>query len=309
MSNLGALVLRRIAYGAVALFLLVTAVFFLSRQVGDPVVFMAGPDASAEVVAEIRQRLGLDRPVHEQYVQYMGELLRGDFGTSYRGNRPALSLVLERLPATLELTAVAMVLAAVIAIPIGVVSAVRPGSLVDSVARVVAVLGQSMPVFWLGILLIIVFAVNLGWLPAGGRESWRHLVLPGLALSVYSIPLTMRLTRSTMIEVMSKDYIRTAESKGLQSWRVLLLHGLRNALLPIITVLTLRLGTVITGAIVLEEVFAYPGLGRLAIQALLFGDFPVVQAFLIVVAISIIGINLIADVLYGVADPRIRVSG
>lgn len=308
MGDLGGLVLRRVLYGAVALWILVTLVFFVTRYVGDPVVALAGTDPSEELLANIRTRLGLDRPVWEQYVVYVRDVLRGDFGTSYRLGRPAMSLVLERLPATLALTGIALGLAALIAIPIGVVAAVRPGSLVDSVARVFAVLGQSMPVFWLAILLIIFFAVQLRVLPAGGTGTVRHLILPGLALSVYSIPLTMRLTRSGLLEVLNKDYIRTARSKGLAEWEVVVKHGLRNALIPVITVIALRLGHIVSGAIVLEEVFAYPGIGRLAIQAMLLRDFPVMQSFIVVVAISIMLINLLADILYKVADPRVRVS-
>jgi peptide/nickel transport system permease protein len=189
-----------------------------------------------------------------------------------------------------------------------VISAVKPGSFIDSISRIIAVMGQSLPVFWLAILLIIVFAVNLGWFPAGGRGGIEHLVLPGLALSVYSIPLTMRLTRSALLDELGKDYIRTARAKGLKEWEVVTKHGLRNSLIPVITVMALRVGAVITGAIVLEEVFAYPGLGRLGVQALQTSDFPVIQAFLIFIAFVTVSINLIVDILYTVVDPRVRLA-
>lgn len=308
MGDLTGMVLRRAMYGFAALFVLVSLVFVVTRLIGDPVVILAGSDPTEELLRAIETRLGLDKPLWQQYINYIGDLLRGDLGESYRMSRPALGLVLERLPATLALTGVAMGLAALVAVPVGVIAAIRPGSLVDSITRVFAVLGQSTPVFYLGILLIILFAVNLGVLPAGGRGTWRHLILPGATLSIYSIPLTMRLTRSAMLEVLNKDYIRTARSKGVAEWRVVVRHGLRNALIPVITVLALRLGHVITGAIVLEEVFAYPGLGRLAIQAMLARDFPVMGAFVIVVAVAIMLVNLLADVLYTVADPRVRVN-
>lgn len=308
MGDLTGLIVRRVLYGMVALLILVTLVFFVTRIVGDPVVMLAGSDPTEELLQQIRTRLGLDQPLHIQYLRFLGDLAQGDLGLSYRLNRPAMSLVLERLPATLSLTFIAMGLAILISVPVGVIAAVRPGSVVDSVTRVIAVLGQSMPVFWLAILLVLVFAVNLGWLPAGGRGTFQHLILPGLTLSIYSVPLAMRLTRSALLEVLNRDYIRTARAKGLAEWEVVIKHGLRNALIPVITVLALRLGHVISGAIVLEEVFAYPGLGRLAIQAMLLRDFPVMQAFIIVVAVSIMLINLLADVLYTVADPRVRVS-
>ncbi|TDC52756.1 ABC transporter permease [Jiangella ureilytica] len=269
---------------------------------------LAGSDPTEEMLQQIRERLGLDVPVWQQYVTFLGDIVRGDLGDSYSQGVPAVELVAERLPATLLLAVLALLLAIVISIPIGVIAAIRPGSLIDSVARVLAVLGQSVPVFWLAILMIIFFAVNLRILPAGGTGTWQHLVLPAVALSISSVPLTMRLTRSALLEVLNKDYIRTARAKGLREWEVVIKHGLRNALIPIVTVLTLRLGDLIGGAIVLEQVFAYPGLGRLAVQALHVRDFPVIQAFIIVTAAAIILINLIADVIYTVVDPRVRVN-
>jgi ABC-type dipeptide/oligopeptide/nickel transport system permease component len=306
-TNLGVIV-RRLGTGILTVFLLATFVFFMMRIVGDPVAALAQEDASEEQIEALRVRLGLDAPMLEQYGDFLLGILQGDLGVSYRSNRDAVELVMERLPATLQLAAVALGLAVLVAVPVGVISAVKPGSLVDSVSRVIAVLGQSLPVFWLAILLIMVFAVNLGWLPAGGIGGFEHLILPGLALSVYSIPLTMRLTRSALLDELGKDYIRTGRAKGLKEWEVVTKHGLRNSMIPVITVLALRIGSIITGAIVLEEVFAYPGLGRLGVQALQTYDFPVIQAFLIFIAIVTVAISLIADILYTVVDPRVRLS-
>lgn len=307
MSDLLGVIAKRVAGGGLTVLLLVTGVFFLMRVIGDPVSLLAGPDPTEETMAAIRDSLGLDLPLYQQYANFLGDLLRGDLGTSYRSNRPAMAMVLERLPATLQLAGVALGLAIVIAIPIGVISAVKPGSFIDAAARMVAVLGQSMPVFWLAILLVLVFAVYLGWLPAGGRGGIQHLILPGLALSVYSVPLTMRITRSALLDVLTKDYIRTSRAKGLKEWEIIVKHGLRNAMIPVITVLALRIGAVISGAIVLEQVFAYPGLGRLGIQALQSADFPVIQAFIFFIAVATVLVNLLADILYTFVDPRVKI--
>ena len=308
MGDLGGVLIRRVLSGVVALILLVTGVFLVTRVMGDPVAGLAGEDATPERRAAIRERLGLDRPLPEQYFTYMSNVSRGDFGDSYRLSRPAMELIVERLPATLTLSALSMILGIVVAIPVGVISAIRPGSLLDSIGRTFSVLGQSVPLFWLGILLIIVFAVNLQILPAGGRESWQSLILPASTLAFASLPLTMRITRSAMLEVLNKDYVRTARAKGLREWRVITGHVLRNALIPVITVLALRLGNVVSGSVVLEEVFGYPGVGRVAVQALRSYDFPLIQAFIVMVGASIIIINLLADILYTVVDPRVRLN-
>lgn len=308
MRNLLAITFKRFVYAVVAVWLLVSVVFFATRYVGDPVANFVGDDSSPELIENIRESFGLNDPVPVQYVNYMKGVVTGDMGNSFRLHQDAMSLVLERLPATFRLTAIAIGLATFVAIPLGVAAGLRPGSRLDNLSRVVAVLGQSLPVFVVAILLILLFAVRLRWFPATGSGTWRHLVLPGLALSAYSIPVTMRLTRSAMLEVMSRDYIRTAAAKGVSRRRLVLNHGLRNAMIPIITIVALRLGAVITGAIVLEEVFAFPGLGRLAVQSMLAYDYPVIQAFIIVIAVLVIGVNFISDVLYTVADPRIRMD-
>jgi peptide/nickel transport system permease protein len=302
------LLIRRAASGLLVLFVLVTAIFFFSRMVSDPVLMMVPEEATPEQIEAVRARLGLDRPVGIQYLDYMTDLLRGDMGTSYRWGLPVWTLLVERMPATLQLSFLSVGIAIVVALPIGILGAIRPGSWIDAGGRFVAVVGQSMPVFWLGILLIILFAVNLRVLPAGGAGTWAHLVLPSVALSTYSIPITMRIVRSGMLETLSLDYVRTARAKGLPERTVVIKHALRNALIPVVTVLALRLGHIIAGAVVLEQVFAYPGMGRLAVQGMLQGDFFVLQGFIVLVAAMVITLNFLADVIYGLLDPRIRVS-
>lgn len=308
MGDVAALVIRRVLSSALVLFVVVTAVFFFMRLAGDPVTALVGDNATEQDVLEARQRLGLDKPVMDQYVTYLSGVLHGDFGSSYRFGTPALPLVLERLPATLKLSVIALALTVLVAVPIGVISALKPGSIIDTVSRMVAVIGQTVPVFWLGILLIILFAVRLAVLPAGGLDTWQSLVLPGIALSAYSIPLTMRLSRSSMLEVLGQDYIRSARAKGVSRIRVLVNHALRNASIPIVTVVALRAGHILSGAVVLEQVFAYPGMGRLAVQSMLLSDYNVIQAFVFVTALIVVSINLVVDIAYGVIDPRIRVS-
>ena len=307
MRDIAGIVIRRLVYGIIALFLLLTAVFFVTRVIRDPVAALAGEDATQAMRDAIRHSLGLDKPLWQQYFVFLGQVSHGDFGASYRIGQPAMELVLGRLPATLSLTFLSLAIA-LIAIPIGVIAAARPGSVIDSVARFLAALGASMPVFWLGILLIIIFAVELRVLPSGGTEGWQSLILPALTLSFYSLPLTMRITRSSLLDVLHRDYIRTARAKGLSEWSVIIKHGLRNAMIPVITVLAVRLGTIIAGAVVLEQVFGYPGMGQLAIRSMRIGDFPVVQAFIVVIGAGILIINLLADLLYQIADPRVRVS-
>ena len=308
MGTLAPIILKRIGSGAATVLVVVTFVFFMMRIVGDPVSGLAPEDATPEQLTAIRKKLGLDVSLGQQYLNFLGGILRGDLGDSYRNNQSAVEMIFDRLPATLELAAAALLLAVIIAIPAGIISAVRPGSFIDMGSRVFAVLGQSLPVFWLAILLIIFFAVDLGWLPSGGRGGIEHLILPALALSVYSVPLTMRLTRSALLEVLGKDYIRTARAKGLREWEVVVKHGLRNSMIPVITVLALRVGTVISGAIILEEVFAYPGIGRLGVQALQTADFPVIQAFIVFITVVTVAINLVVDILYTIVDPRVRIQ-
>jgi peptide/nickel transport system permease protein len=238
----------------------------------------------------------------------MTGIVQGDFGTSWRYKRPVMEMVLERVPATLLLGALALSIALAVAIPIGMLSALRPGSWIDNFSRALAVLANSVPSFWLGILLIIAFAVYLGILPATGRGSWQHLVLPAVVLATPSIPLIMRVTRSAMLEVMNKDYVRTARSKGVAEPAVIRRHVLRNSMIPVTTVTALRVGEIIGGTIIIETVFAYPGIGRVTIDAMTFRDYPVVLATVGFVAATIMVVTLITDIIYTFLDPRIRVS-
>ncbi len=308
MVEVASLVVRRFFSALVVLFLIVSLIFFMMRTVGDPAALQLGEDATAESLAAFRALHGLDLPVWQQWINYIGDVLRGDFGQSFRYRESAMTVVLSRLPATLILGGLATLATNLIAIPIGMYAALRPGSWIDAGSRIFAVAGQSMPIFWFGILLILYFSVRHSMLPAVGAGTWRHLVLPTMALAIYSMPLTMRLARSSMLEVLNREYIKAARAKGITERRVNFNHAFRNASIPVITVIGMRIGHVISGTVVLEEVFAYPGMGRLAIQSIHHVDYPVIQAFVFVVAALVILVNLIVDIIYGLVDPRIRVS-
>ncbi len=281
-----------------------SAVFFLVRLSGDPVQMMLGEAGGVEQARVLRHSLGLDRALPVQYLDFVARAVRGDFGRSFRYDQPALALVLERLPATLELTLGSLVLSILVAVPLGIAAAVRRGSVVDWLARVLAVAGQSTPIFLLGILLIVIFAVNLRWLPSSGRE---RPILPMVCLAAYSLPLSTRILRSSMLDALGRDYVRTARAKGLSERAVIYWHALRNALIPLVTVVGMRMGFLIGGAVITEKVFGYPGVGRLALQALAYRDFPVIQAFIAVIALLVTVLNLLTDILYGYLDPRIRI--
>jgi peptide/nickel transport system permease protein len=273
---------------------------------GDPAALMVGEDWTEQEYQEFRHQMGFDRPWPVQYIDFMSHAVRGDFGMSLRHRQPALGLVLERMPATLQLTVAAMLLSLAISFPIGIISAVRRHSFYDHLSMFLALSGQAMPVFWLGIMLILIFSVNLRLLPVSGRGDWRHLVLPATALAMYPLARNARMVRSSLIEVFSQGYINTARAKGLSSSAVLLRHALRNALIPVVTLIGLDFGTLLGGAIVTETIFAWPGVGRLTVQAIYGKDFPIVQAAVTVLAASFILINLIMDFVYTLLDPRIK---
>ena len=299
-------VIRRVILSVFVVMGVVTVVFFLIRLSGDPVLLYLPDDATAEEIARYRHAMGFDRPLYVQYADFMWKTFsQGNLGRSFRHGMPALPLVLERLPATVQLASVAFVIAMGVAIPVGILSAIHRNSLLDAVVRVVALLGQSLPIFWTGIVLILIFAVRLRLLPTSGRGGLRHLVLPGITLGAYSMAVTMRVLRSSMIDVISNDYIRTARAKGLNERVVLFRHALRNASLPVITVIGLRAGYLLSGSVLTEFVFAYPGMGRLVVQAIYQRDFAVIQAFVFVISVIIVSINLIVDLLYAYLDPRI----
>ncbi|MDQ6674322.1 MAG: ABC transporter permease [Chloroflexota bacterium] len=275
---------------------------------GDPARAVAGLDASREDVENIRRQLGLDQPVYIQYVVFLGNALTGDFGRSVRSRRPVIDEVANTLPATVQLALVSMAFAIVVGVVLGIVAATRQYTIWDGLTMVVALLGISVPIFWLGLMLILLFAVQLGWLPAQGRGGPENLVLPSLTLGAASAGIIARMMRSSMLEVMRQDYVRTARAKGLGEQVVVLRHALKNAAIPAVTVIGLQFGYLLGGAIITETVFAWPGMGRLVVEAIKFRDYPVVQACILLLALAFSLVNILVDLTYAYLDPRIRYS-
>ncbi len=298
--------LSRLAESALVVWGVLTAAFIILRLSGDPVLLMLPMGASPEQVQELRHSMGFDQALAVQYWQFFKRAVTGDFSNSLRFGQPALSVVLERLPATAQLAGTALALAVVLGGAAGLVAAIYRRSLFEFGAMGLALLGQAMPVFWLGIMLILVFAVQLEWLPSGGRGELRQLILPALTLAVYSSASIARLFRSSLLEVLGQDFIRTARAKGLPSRLVFLRHAVRNALLPVVTMVGLQAGAMLGGSVVTETVFSWPGVGRLTVQAIANRDFPVVQAAVTLLAVTFVVINLLVDLLYACIDPRIR---
>jgi len=298
--------LSRLAQTAVVVFLSLTAVFAMVRLGGDPVLLFMPMDIQAKDVDEYRERLGFNDPLVVQYGRFVGAALRGDFGESLRYRSDALGLVLERLPATLLLASSAVLLTLLVAVPLGVACAVRRNRLVDHVGTAATVLGQAVPGFWLGLMLIYLFAVQLRWLPTGGMGGLAHLVMPSIVLAAFFSARIARLTRSAMLDALGEDYVLTARAKGLGEGRVISKHTLRNSAIPIVTLAGLEIGQLLGGAVITETIFAWPGLGRLTVQALLNRDFPVVLAAVFVTSVTYTLINLAVDLLYGWLDPRVR---
>jgi peptide/nickel transport system permease protein len=292
----------------VALWLVSTVVFVVMRLSGDPTPLLLPPDAPRSEIFRLRTELGLDRSLPVQYAVFLGNLIRGDFGQSIRFKGSALAVVTERLPATLELGLTSFGLAILVAIPIGLLSAVYRNTLLDHAAMTLALVGQSAPTFFLGILFILVISVNLGLVPTSGRGDWRHLVLPAVTLGLFAMASIARLTRSAMLEVLRADYIRTARAKGLAETLVIVKHALKNAAIPIVTITGLHFGSLLAGAVVTETVFAWPGIGRLAIQSIYNRDYPVVQCVVFLSAVLFIVVNFCVDLLYGLLDPRARAA-
>lgn len=287
--------------------LVVTLVVFIAlNMTGDPVSLILPDSATPEQIEAYRSKLGLDRTVPEQYVRFLANALHGDFGTSFRQREPAMRVVLRHLPASAQLAATAIAMGTLISVPLGTLAAVKRGTVVDTVAVAISVLGQSMPVFWLGLLLILLFAVELRWLPVGGRGDWKNLILPAFTLGWYMSALTTRLVRSAMLEVLNEDYIVTARGKGLTERVVLVRHALRNALIPVVTVWGLQAGSLVTSAVVTETTFSWPGVGRASIYAVYGRDYPVVIASVFVFTLIFVAINLAVDITYSAIDPRIR---
>lgn len=280
--------------------------FIILRAIGDPARLLVSPEGSRENLAQIRQALGLDAPLPVQFVRFMGGIVRGDFGTSFTFGRPALQLVLERVPATLLLTFVSLGLAVPIGMLLGTVSATRRNTVYDNVATTIAVLGRAVPSFWLSIMMIVLFGATLKWLPPSGYGTVAHIVMPSIALAAGLSAMIARLTRSSLLEVMRHDFVRTARSKGLPENVILNRHVLRNALIPVTTVVSLQAGHLLGGAIIIETIFAWPGVGRLLTQSIYSYDYPVVQTSVFIIAVTFVFINLAVDLLYALIDPRIR---
>ncbi len=306
---MGGLIARRLAHGLVVLWGVSVVVFLVLRVVpGDPVLIMFPEGLSPQRLRAEHAALGLDRPLLIQYGAFVSRALHGDLGDSFRYERPALGLVLQRFPATAQLAAVAMAITILVGIPLGLVAAAQRGGWIDRTVMLTASLGQSLPTFWLGIMLIVIFAVALHWLPTSGRGSLAQLVLPAVTLAGYSTALTARLTRAGMLDVFAEPYIRTARAKGLREITVLIRHVLRNGLIPVVTLLGLQVGTLLGGAVITEAVFAWPGVGLLAVSAVFTRDYNVVQAVVLLSTVIFIVVNLCIDLCYVVLDPRIRLG-
>jgi ABC-type dipeptide/oligopeptide/nickel transport system permease component len=303
---MGRFIVRRLAQGVVLLCLVATVVFFLGRLTGNPVDLMLAEDATAADRARLIEQLGLDGPLHIQFARFIGNALQGDLGTSIRMKQPAVDVFFSRLPNTLLLIPWALLLAMVVGIPLGVIAALNRGRMLDRTAGTIAVLGVATPNFWLGIVLIFVFSVELGLLPSGRMGGPSHYVLPVITLGTFLTAGFMRLTRSTMLEVLESEFVKLARIKGLSEGVVIWKHCLRNALIPLLTLWGVFVGNLITGAIVTETVFAWPGVGRLTYEAVIYRDFPLLQAVIILKSIMILAINLLVDILYAYVDPRIR---
>ena len=301
-------VVGRLLQAVVALLGVTCVAFLLVSLSGDPAFILLTPEAGEEQRAAFRKLYGLDQPLPVQYARYVSHVARGDFGSSFAFNRPAIQVVLERLPATLLLTATAVALGVAVGMPAGVAAAVKASRPLDRLVMALVLLGQSVPTFWLGLLMIRIFAVNLRWVPVSGHGTVLHLVMPAVALGLYLAALLARLTRSEMLEALVQDYVRTARAKGLSERVVTVAHALKNALLPIVTLIGLQLGALLGGAVVTETVFAWPGIGSLVLDAILRKDYPVVLAAVEFVAAGFIVINMALDLLYGYLDPRLRTA-
>lgn len=301
-------IIRRFCQSLLALLVLSMVIFLMSRLTGDPTLLMLPDDATHEDIAQLRHALGLDRPLPVQYWVFIRKAVQGDFGRSIKGQMPVLDMIKERLPNSIKLAAVALSIAVLMAFPLGVMAAVKKDTAFDTLANIIAVLGQSLPQFWVGIVLIQIFAVRLRWLPVAGVGGFSHYILPAFTLGWFVVAGMMRLLRSSMLDVMGSEFVKLARIKGLPSRTVVWKHALRNALIPVLTFGAIYLAILITGAILVETVFAWPGVGQLIYQGIVFRDFPVVQAVVLLTAGIVIAVNLLVDIAYAYIDPRIRYS-
>ena len=304
---MGSYIRRRLLQSVIVIWGISLIVFFLVRLApGDPVTMLLAETAGPEQIAEARAKWGLDKPIYVQYWVFLTKAITGDLGNSLFFQQPALKVLMERMPATLQLSAVALLFSLSVAIPIGILSALKRDTIWDYLGTGLAMLGQAIPPYWLGIMLILLFSVNLGWLPTSGRGTVSHLVLPAITLGSVLMALVTRLGRSGMLDVMGDDYVRTARAKGLPERTVIVSHTLRNILIPLVTVIGLQLGALFGGAVISESIFAWPGVGRLALQAINARDYPLVQASVLVISVVYVFLNLAVDLLYVYLDPRIR---
>jgi ABC-type dipeptide/oligopeptide/nickel transport system permease component len=299
-------VLRRIFQSLLTLLVLSLLIFVVCRLTGDPVLLMLPDDASHEDVAQLRTALGLDRPLPVQYWLFLRSAMQGDFGRSIKGQVPVLDLIKERLPNSIRLAIVSLLITIVLAFPLGVMAAVKKGSAIDTLANLIAVLGQSLPQFWVGIVLIQIFAVRLRWLPVAGTGSLWHYILPGFTLGWFLVAGIMRLLRSSMLDVLDSEFVKLARIKGVPGWSVVWKHALKNAVMPVLTFAAIYLAILITGAILVETVFAWPGIGQLIYQGIVYRDFPVIQAVVLLTAVIVVTVNFVVDITYAYLDPRIR---
>jgi peptide/nickel transport system permease protein len=297
---------RRLFHAVFVLIGVSLIVFVLMHLSGDPASLMVPEDATLEQIEAVRQRMGFDRPLIVQYGIFLGNALRGDFGYSYRISAPAFDLVLERVPATLRLMGASLAISLAFAIPVGILAAVKRNTVFDRLSMLLVLFGQSMPTFWFGIMAIIIVSVQLQWLPTSGYRGPEYIILPALTLGLYTSAVLARILRSSLIEVFSRDFIRTARAKGLAESAVLIGHAIKNAAIPVITVIGLQVGYLMGGSIITETVFSYPGMGLLAIQAIQGRDIPVLQAFVVMIAAVIVFVNLLVDVMYTFLDPRVK---
>jgi len=300
--------LKRLGLAALVALTVSLISFFLLFLAGDPVVALAGEAATEEDIQAIRTLYGFDRPLPVQYVAWLGGVMTGDFGQSYYFNTPVRDLISDRLPTTMSLGLAGICFALLLAVPLGVIAAIRPNSLIDRFALLVSVVGQAMPTFWFSLVLIVIFGVSLGWVPVSGSDTWRHFILPTVVLGYFATPGIMRLTRAGMLEVLRADYIRTARAKGLHPGKVLFKHALRNAAIPVVGLAAVQLGFMLGGSIVIESIFALNGAGLLAFESISRNDFPVVQALILIFSLIYVLLTLLADLLNAWLDPRIRVA-
>jgi peptide/nickel transport system permease protein len=299
-------ILKRIFQSILTLFVLSMIVFFMVRLTGDPVMLMLPDDASHEDVVQLRSALGLDRPLPVQYWRFLSKAVRGDFGRSIKGQVPVFDLIQDRFPNSVKLGLVSMVITIALALPLGVMAAVKKGTPIDTLANLIAVLGQSLPQFWVGIVLIQVFAVYLRWLPVAGMGTMWHYILPGFTLGWFLVAGIMRLLRSSMLDVLDSEFVKLARVKGVPARGVIWKHALKNAFMPVLTYTAIYLAILITGAILVETVFAWPGVGQLIYQGIVYRDFPVIQAVVLLTALIVVTVNFMVDIAYAYLDPRIR---